>query len=264
MRTHRQYVFFVIAVVSLAIITSCKSTKNTAKNSDTPTPPPAAKTLTAKDINNADFSTLSMNFSTELMGVNVSGQVRIQKDKIIWASVSKLLELGRVKMTPDSVYATIKVKNQAFQGTYAQFQKQFGIAINFDIAQALLTGNDLAGYQQTGSQSEVANNVTTISFPQRKSSKQTIAVKHDMQIDNRTRKVLSHTMISANPSQKVKADYSDFQNFGKIILPTIADIDISSPNAGRVTARLNYSKIQINPQLTFPISISKRAKAISF
>ncbi|MBR0073094.1 MAG: DUF4292 domain-containing protein [Bacteroidales bacterium] len=250
--------------LSLMAVTACKTPKTVVKDSGTPTPPPVAKHITVSDIANADFSTLAMNFSTELMDIGVSGQVRIQKDKVIWISVSKLLELGRVKMTPDSVYATVKLKNQAFRGTYNQFQKQFGIAMNFDIAQALLVGNDISGYQQADARYAISGDVTNVSFAERKSPRQSIAVKHDMKVDNRTRKVLYHYMVSSNPSQTVKADYSNFQSFGKVTLPTVADLNISASNMGNVSARLNYTKIQANTSLTFPISISKRAKPLSF
>lgn len=263
MKTKATHILLIIAAVALLAVTACKSTKNMTQTPETPPTPPTVNHLTVSDINNADFSTLSMNFSTEIMDVKVSGQVRMQKDKVIWVSISKIIELGRVKLTPDSAYASVKVKNQAFQGTYAQFQKQFGIAINFDIAQALLIGNDIAGYQQNNAEYDFNNISTTISFAERKSSKQALAVRHEIKIDNHTRKVLKHSMVSNNPSQNVKAEYSGFQTFGKVTLPTVADINISATNAGHVAAKLNYTKIQLNTSLTFPISISKYAKPLS-
>ena len=252
----------IISAIALMAVTACKSTKYSTHPPETP-PTPPVNHPTVSDINNANFSTLAMNFSTEIMDIGVSGQVRIQKDKVIWVSISKIIELGRVKMTPDSVYAIIKVKNQAFQGTYAQFQKKFGIAINFNIAQALLIGNDIAGYQQDNAEYDLANNTTSISFAQRNNPKQAIVVKHNMKIDNRTLKILSHIIVSTNPAQNVKANYSNFETLGKITLPTVANIDISATNAGHVSARLKYSKFQINTNLSFPISISKSAKPIS-
>lgn len=264
MKNRTIHILLIAVAVLMTAMTACKSTKDVTQTPETPTPPPAVNHLTVNDVRNADFSTLSMNFRTEIDGVGVSGQVRIQKDKVIWVSISKIIELARVKMTTDSVYASVKVKNQAFQGTYAQFQKEFGIAINYDIMQALLIGNDIAGYQKTGANYEMANSTTAISFVERKSAKQSIAIKHTMKIDNRSFKVLSHSMVSNNPSQNVTADYSNFQSFGRVTLPTVADIDISSPKAGRLAARLEYSKIQVNTSLSFPISISKRAKPLSF
>ena len=235
MKNRTIHILLIAVAVLMTAMTACKSTKDVTQTPETPPPPPAVNHLT--DVRNADFSTLSMNFRTEIDGVGVSGQVRIQKDKVIWVSISKIIELARVKMTTDSVYASVKVKNQAFQGTYAQFQKEFGIAINYDIMQALLIGNDIAGYQKTGANYEMANSTTAISFVERKSAKQSIAIKHTMKIDNRSFKVLSHSMVSNNPSQNVTADYSNFQSFGRVTLPTVADI---------------------------PISISKRAKPLSF
>lgn len=263
MKNRTIHILLIAVAVMMTVMTSCKSTKKVTQTPEIPPPPPEVNHLTVKDIRNADFSTLSMNFGTEIDVVRVSGQVRIKKDKVIWVSISKIIELARVKMTTDSVYASVKVKNQAFQGTYTQFQKEFGIAINYDIMQALLIGNDIAGYQQTNAEYDLANSTTSITFAERKSSRQAIAIRHTMKIDNSSLKVLSHSMVSNNPSQNVRAEYSGFQSFGRVTLPTVADIDISATNAGRMAARLNYSKIQINTSLSYPISISSRAKPLS-
>lgn len=252
-----------VAAVALIFATSCKTTKPTTTTT-TVTPPPVVDNHVAlNEIKASDFSTLQMNFRTEISDVGVSGQVRIQKNRVIWVSISKLIELARVKLTPDSAYASIKIKNQAFQGTYEQFQKQFGIAINFDIAQAIIIGNDISSYTEGTPTYKVAGNTTTIAFDQRRNPKQPLVVKHSMVVDHSTRKILRHNMITSNPDQRLNVDYSRFESFGKANLPQIVDINIYSTESGNVSARLEFSKVQLNQKLTYPISISSRAKSIS-
>ena len=263
MKNRQLYILPLAVAVALIFATACKSTKPSATPSTKVRPSVADNSMANNKIDDLDFETLSMNFSTEIMDVSVSGQIRMLKDRIIWVSISKLIELGRVKMTPDSVYAYVKVKNQAFQGTYEQFQKKFGIAINFDIAQAIIIGNDISSYTEGTPTYKVTGNTTTIAFDQRRNPKQPLVVKHSMVVDHSTRKILRHNMITSNPDQRLNVDYSRFESFGKATLPQIVDINIYSTESGNVSARLEFSKVQLNQKLTYPISISSRAKPIS-
>ena len=263
MKNKRLYILLFVAAVALIFATSCKTTKPTTTTT-TVTPPPVVDNHVAlNEIKASDFSTLQMNFRTQISDVGVSGQVRIQKNRVIWVSISKLIELARVKLTPDSAYASIKIKNQAFQGTYEQFQKQFGIAINFDIAQAIIIGNDISSYTEGTPTYKVAGNTTTIAFDQRRNPKQSLVVKHSMVVDHSTRKIMRHNMITSSPDQRLNVDYSRFETFGKSTLPQVVDINIYSTESGNVSARLEFSKVQLNQKLTYPISISSRAKPIS-
>ena len=258
--THNKLHITAVAMAALLVVGACKSTKQTVKPTE-PTPPPQ-KTATA-EIRNADFKTLSLNFSTQVMDIGVSGQIRMQKDKVIWMSISKLIELGRLKLTPDSAYVVIKMKNQAFAGTYEQFQKQFGIALNFDIAQAVILGNDILSYSTTNQEITENTKTTGIKYAERKSSKNTIPLKHHLTIDNATGKILHQEIYTSNPPQSLKADYSAFETFGKTTLPQSATITVSSNSIGKTSVTLRYSKVQLNSQLSFPISISKKSKPIN-
>lgn len=264
MKNRRLYILLFVATVALIFATSCKTTKPTTTTTTVTPPLVVDNHVAVNEIKASDFSTLQMNFRTEISDVGVSGQVRIQKNRVIWVSISKLIELARVKLTPDSAYATIKIKNQAFQGTYEQFQKQFGIAINFDIAQAIIIGNDISSYTEGTPTYKVAGNTTTIAFDQRRNPKQPLVVKHSMVVDHSTRKIMRHNMITSSPDQRLNVDYSRFESFGKATLPQVVDINIYSTESGNVSARLEFSKVQLNQKLTYPISISSRAKPISF
>ena len=264
MKNKRLCISLLVATVALMFVTACKTTKPTTTTTTVTPPPVVDNHLTLNEIKMSDFSTLQMNFRTEVRDIGVSGQVRIQKDRVIWVSISKLIELARVKLTPDSAYASVKIKNQAFQGTYEQFQKQFGIAINFDIAQAIIIGNDISSYTEGTPTYKVAGKTTTITFDQRRNPKQSLVLKHSIEVDNSTRKILKHNMVSANPDQRLNVEYSRFESFGKATLPQIVDINIYSKETGNESARLEFSKVQLNQKLTYPISISSRAKPISF
>lgn len=244
---------------------ACKSSKPVT-NPDVPevTPPPAEEKISPKQIKNADFKTLSANFSTEVGGIGVSGQLRIQKGKVIWVSVSKLIELARIKLTPDSVYVSVKIPSQAFQGTYSEFQKDFGFAFSFDIAQAALLGNDLSTYSSKDYTTISEGRIAEFSFAQRKSDGSSPDLQQVLKMDTKNGKIIFNSMKTLNPSQSIELEYSNFLELGKNTLPQHLKVGAYSRATGKVSAELDFSKFQLNQQLAFPIKISKRAGKLNF
>lgn len=82
--------------------------------------------------------TLSSTFSCDAQGVRVNGLLRIQKDSIIWATASKIIELGRVKLTPDSIWVYVKIDNSFYANDYSQIAKILGRDIDYYQIQDML------------------------------------------------------------------------------------------------------------------------------
>ena len=82
------------------------------------------------------------NFSCAVAGVTVSGQVRMAEDSIIWASASKVIELGRAIATPDSVIVYAKALGRCYRGTYDDLYRRFHYRTSFAELQSLLTAPD--------------------------------------------------------------------------------------------------------------------------
>lgn len=86
------------------------------------------------------FTSFAGNFSCEVQGMNANGIVRIERDSILWVSVNKIVELGRVKATKDSIWGYVKVTNQYVRYSYEDLQKLFKIDVDFATLQSVLTG----------------------------------------------------------------------------------------------------------------------------
>lgn len=84
----------------------------------------------------------SANFSCAVAGTTVSGQVRMAEDSIIWASVSKVIELGRATATPDSVIVYAKAMGRCFRGTYDDIYTRFHYRTSFADLQEMLLAPD--------------------------------------------------------------------------------------------------------------------------
>lgn len=75
-----------------------------------------------------------MTFTGTVDGISVNGQVRMERDRVIWCSVSKFIELGRAMATPDSVWVQVPMLNRNQKGDYNDLSR---------VAQRRLTFNDL-------------------------------------------------------------------------------------------------------------------------
>lgn len=90
------------------------------------------------------FDTFSGSFTCEVQGMNVNGLVRLQYDSVIWVCLNKFIELGRVRITPDSVVAYIRPTNQYVRATMKEMQQQHGLDIDFYRLQSLLLGQPIS------------------------------------------------------------------------------------------------------------------------
>ena len=75
-------------------------------------------------------------------GITANGQLRLQPDSVLWAYASKIIELGRARLTPDSVVVYAKVANSCFRGTYADLYRRFGYRTNFEEVVKMATADD--------------------------------------------------------------------------------------------------------------------------
>lgn len=86
------------------------------------------------------YEYMQTNFTCQLNGIRASGQLRIHRDSVIWVSLTKLVELGRVRLTPDSCRAYIKLTNQHIACTYDQLRNDLQLDVDFATVQSVLTG----------------------------------------------------------------------------------------------------------------------------
>lgn len=85
------------------------------------------------------------SFDCSVQGVKLAGLLRMQRDSIIWLSLTKYVELGRAVLTPDSVFVFAKVSHQAFAGTYHELLLLTGTDLDFFSLQQLFLDASVSG-----------------------------------------------------------------------------------------------------------------------
>ena len=118
----------IILSLGLLLMTGCRSTK------------PATEKSTQAGTSSRPSQTeyYEGTFDASYQGIKVSGLVRMEKDKIIWVSLSKFIEMGRATATPDSVHVYVKLLGSYFHGTYADVEKKTGVKTDFATLQEIL------------------------------------------------------------------------------------------------------------------------------
>jgi hypothetical protein len=67
--------------------------------------------------------------------------VRIRKDSVIWAQISKLgIEVGRMYVTPDSAFFINRIEQKYARYSTADFFKKFNMPADFDMFAKIFTG----------------------------------------------------------------------------------------------------------------------------
>lgn len=132
----RKYLTILI-LFGLVAATGCRSAKEAAKK-ERQDPETSASAPTRPISRN--YSTT--NLTCEIKGSVINGQLRMLQDSIIWATANKFIELGRAKLTPDSVVIYLKVANRCFRGDYQDLFKRIGIRTSFAEIQEMITAED--------------------------------------------------------------------------------------------------------------------------
>lgn len=182
------------------------------------------------------FTTFSGNFTCNVENFNVSGQMRIQKDKVIWLTITKLIEFGRVKLTPDSVYVHIKVNNSYFAGTWFEMSQKYRLDLDFQTVQAMLLGN-------------------TPPYPKPEVTRKVSVVR------NSKKKITKTTLVNSKLREQVVCEYSDFKPYENQLLANHLNVNIQSM-AYKGVVGITYNKLTFNSPVTFPLSIPKNASRL--
>lgn len=85
-----------------------------------------------------DFKYLQSTFTCTIFNHNANGQIRMQSDSLIWVSLNKFIELGRLQLTTDTITLYTKFNNSYYKGTYPEVEQQFDFHTNYYSLQDLI------------------------------------------------------------------------------------------------------------------------------
>lgn len=250
-------------ILGALLLTGCHAHKKTVRTdkpeAGTVTPPtPPAQRYQLKDIKNFEFQTLSYNYNCTVEGFNINGQIRIMHDSIIWISINKIIEVGRIKMTPSKVEGYVSLVNKYYSGDYATLSKRWGIDVDYATFEALMVGNALP--QCTlAKNAEVKNDTITFSVNQRGGNASQRQVT--LRVPRNTMKVSYLESKTTSVGQHLRCQYSKMLIADEQAIPGSIDVYLKC-RRGTIATVISISKPKLNVKQSYPFNIPSRAKPL--
>lgn len=250
------YVALLFAVI-VALFANCKSTKTATEH--IPEQQVEVEKILPLDF---DFNTLSRNFTAKVEGLNITlnGQVRIKHDSVIWLTLSKVVEIGRAKLTQDSVFVFLKIQNKYFAGSYVDLAKTVGMDFNYQAVQAMLLGNEMEIYNLTNQTPIISGNMARYNLeyaePGGAIVKQTIVLNTD------NKKIVAN-MVNIQNNVSFQLKYSAFETISGSNLATKIDVSFANRTT-KANIGITFGKTLVNQDVTFPYKVPNKAKPLQF
>jgi hypothetical protein len=207
----------------------------------------------------------SARYTIDKKEISFNGQIRIKKDSIIWISVSPALgiEMMRLLFTNDSIKYVNRIESTYLLADFQYITKLINNALDLDMLQAFLTGNDFSFYENTEFKASIDNQDYKLATIQRHKLKKYIKESagdivipfQDIWLDSenfKITKVLIREVMEG--SRKFEAIYSDFISVDGQILPTQLDFNIKTDEKS-LSISISYSRIEIDKPTKYPFSI---------
>ena len=250
-------VLLVAATVALASLGGChgwrkaskgKNRQDTTSVQNTTQKTNADKKEAVDAVTDLKFNTLTMSFTCSVEGMNVSGQIRMLNDSIIWVCCSKIIEVGRALITPTRVQAYSRLLGKSIDAGYPALRSRWGIDVDFKTLQALLTGNRIPDCVLDGVPVQKGDSVVIV-------AKQTVPGRSvEMVKDMKNGKIVSTKMYTSAVSQSLVCRYAKQQTVDGQSVPHETGVALQSRKFN-VKTTLKMSNIKVNQEQTYPFTM---------
>ncbi|NVO18614.1 MAG: DUF4292 domain-containing protein [Bacteroidetes bacterium] len=258
---------FIPLILIILLFTGCTSSRKAFRE---PLKEQGAEFLINKLKNNEiKFKTLSAKFSATYSRnkkkTTISGQLRILNDSIIWISITPMLgiEMARFMLTPDSIKYLNRINSTYMLKDFKYINQLLNKTLDFDMAQAFLTGNDFSLYENNSFRASVDNTAYKLSTSNRhklkrfvRRSEEEISIPlQDIWLDPLQFKIIKVILKEAErDSRKFTADYAEFVTVSDQQIPASIDYHIET-DKDKIRIKIEFSKIQMDNEISFPFSV---------
>ncbi len=214
----------------------------------------------------------SATYTVDQKKTNVSGNLRIAYDSIIWIAITPALgiEAVRFMLTPDSIKYLNRLDNTFLVQNFSYINQLLNKTLDYDMAQSFLTGNDFSLYESNTFKASVENQQYKLNTENRRKIRR--AVRHSEEeisiplqtiwLDPETFKISKVLLKEAErDNRKFIATYEGFEDVGGKMIPSILDFKIETSEK-KVRIKIVFTKMQIDQDLTFPFKIPENYKEL--
>ena len=239
--------FHIVLLLALLLLASCGShRKNVA-----PTEAMLTEALIQQVEQNEtqwDWFSAKLNIQPESgMISNLGGQIRMQRDSVIWISVTAFLgvEAVRIMLTPDSLFVLNKLESSYVKESLDMMKMRYGTEISFSDIQNTLLGNGLWMLGKGEKIRELDESYYRLS---NSSNYDLIWVE---QQHFRTVKA-----CHVDRYFQLSTTYSGFETTGSNLIPTEIGLDLKGMYT--FAGKMKYSSMTMNETTSFPFKITSK------
>lgn len=219
--------------------------------------------------NQFEYRTLSIKFQATVQSekdknLSFGGSMRIIKDRTIWLSMSAVLgiEAFRVIITPDSVKMINRLNKTYFAGDYVLINEMLKTPFDFDMIQAIATGNDFSYYENNIFKIGEDALAYKISTPGRKKLKNYVAnqvdmdkvLVQDMWISPENYKIVRQQIKEiSKQNSKLVVDYTNFLPLGDQLFAHEVNMSVEAEQKNNI--KVIFEKVTFDEEITVPFTI---------
>ncbi len=237
-------------ILILIVLTSCGVAKNISNVEDAS----AKQVISSHKAAAPEFKTLAgrvqLVYETDEKLQSITVSLRMEKDKNIWIKASVLgITIAKVLITPTTVSYYETIGNTYFAGDFALLGDWIGTPINFQQAQNLLLGQSIFTLNPSEYSTEVFQNKFKV---QPKQQAQNFI--HSLLLNPENFKIASETLSQPQDDRLLSIRYGDYQKMEGQFFPSTIMID-TSEKGSKTKIEINYKKIDLNVDVSFPFDI---------
>ncbi|GAB3912319.1 hypothetical protein GCM10028803_55400 [Larkinella knui] len=210
-------------------------------------------------VEQVDFSYLTakskVSFKSKDQDINNANvNLRIDKDSLIWLSVSGVgVEVARAIITKDSVVIMDRIHREYSVYDYQSLSQRFNFNLNFGLIQSLLIGNLPLPKEPA---QRVKNEKDYLLLRQREGK-----VLVENYIGEQNRKLKKLLVVEQPTKNSLTLDYDDFTVLNNFLFPytSLVTVDYKSKNDGQpyqTVLRIRHNKVELtdkNPGFPFNV-----------
>lgn len=190
---------------------------------------------------------------------------RAKRDSVIWVSISPALgiEVARAKITKDTIKFINRINSTYFEGDFNYINNKFGLELDFDILQSILTGNAFSNYQEEEFKSFVDKDYYLVSTIRKRKLRKTLQKNDSLNIsaqsiwlEPRTFKISKFGVYDFATNNNLEVFYSNFTAVDSQLFPFKIFFQLTGEQPVQIS--IQYTKVAQEVPQSLPFTIPEK------
>lgn len=246
------YLFLLIALFS-----SCKTTKSIANKKNNMLLNSVLDKYHATSFNQKTVkASLKLKYKGQKSLPTINVSLRIEKDTIIWLSLSKFISIGKLKITPNRVQYYNKLDKTYFDGDFSLLSNLLGTEVNFKQVQNIFLGEAI--YPLNSIDFQIKQEETSFVFTPKNNDER---FNIFFWLDKQSFKTTKQEIRQNNDEKLLSIQCTEFETISSKLFPKHVYI-LAKNKETKTTIDIDYKSVAFNLPLRFPFTIPNGYKEI--